>query len=163
MLCLFVTTPNVCPICSWKFGTLHLPKGQQTALAKAFTQITRKRRFPAVYNNCIKNSVLYCVSFASPKAYEGPIPRSIEALNRLAMPQMQTCCPNAYVLPKCKRYRRRASAARDSGTLRRPFSHPISISTGASVGRFTHLRSPRQASVGVHFRRCPFAMLGPCS
>ena len=115
------------------------------------------------YSRFSMNSVLSCVSFASPKAYEGPIPRSIEALNRLAMPQMQTCCPNAYVLPKCKRYRRRASAARDSGTLRRPFSHPISISTGASVGRFTHLRSPRQASVGVHFRRCPFAMLGPCS
>ena len=116
MLCLSVTTPNVCPICSWEFGTLHLPKGQQTALAKAFTQITRKRRFPAVYNNCNKNSVLYCVSFASPKAYEGPIPRSIEAMNRLVMPQMQnvlpkcqraaqmqTCCPEANVLPKCKR------------------------------------------------------------
>ena len=115
------------------------------------------------YSRFSMNSVLSCVSFASPKAYEGPIPRSIEALNRLAMPQMQTCCPNAYVLPKCKRYRRRASAARDSGTLRRPFSHPISISTGASFGRCRHLRSPRQASVGFHFRCCPFAVLGPCS
>ena len=68
------------------------------------------------YSRFSMNSVLSCVSFASPKAYEGPIPRSIEAMNRLVMPQMQnvlpkcqraakmqTCCPEANVLPRCKR------------------------------------------------------------
>ena len=50
-----------------------------------------------------KNFVLYCGTLASSKAYEGPIPRSVEALNRLAMPQMQTCCPDANVLPTSKR------------------------------------------------------------
>ena len=40
-----------------KFGTLHLPKGQQTALAKAFT---RKQRFPAVTARSLR--VLYCMA-----------------------------------------------------------------------------------------------------
>ena len=79
------------------------------------------------------NSVLSCVSFASPKAYEGPIPRSIEALIRLAMSQMQACCPNGNVLPICKRAAQKQIAIADGRKNRLAMSYPPSAMTASII------------------------------
>ena len=97
------------------------------------------------YSRFSMNSVLSCVSFASPKAYEGPIPRSAEALNRLAMPQMltlprckraarmQTCCPQLNVLPTCKRAAQKQIAIADGRKNRLAMSRPPSAMTASAI------------------------------